>query len=233
MAAARASTPRSSARSSATSSATGSATSSPASTSRRRRVRRQRLRDRARLLLPDHRLADRARRVRRPGPADARQADHGAADDHSANVGFGQVLQVHPRPQGRRPAVPGRHADLLLHRRPAGDRDQDRAAVADVSRHEPDHLPRGGRRARDHDDDDDDLGHPRPVRQLPGADHDRLEAGRVPADRGAVLLAHPLRLPDPAVELPAAAGSRPAGPATRRCPSRPARAWTRTRSRSA
>ena len=124
-------------------------------------------------------------------------------DDHSANVGFGRVLQVHPRPQGRRPAVPGRHADLLLHRRPAGDRDQDRAAVADVSRDEPHDLPRGGRRARDHDDDDDDLGHPRPVRQLPGADHDRLEAGRVPEDRGAVLLAHPLRLPDPAVELPA------------------------------
>ena len=44
----------------------------------------------------------------------------------------GQVLQVHPRPQGRRPAVPGRHADLLLHRRPAGDRDQDRAALADA-----------------------------------------------------------------------------------------------------
>ena len=67
----------------------------------------------------------------------------------------------------------------------------------------PDRLPRGGRRARHHDDDDDDLGHRRAVRQLPGADHDRLEAGRVPAARGAVLLAHPVRLRDPAVQLPA------------------------------
>ena len=67
----------------------------------------------------------------------------------------------------------------------------------------PTDLPAGGRRARHHDDDDDDLGHRRAVRQLPGADHDRLEAGRVPAARGAVLLAHPVRLRDPAVQLPA------------------------------
>ena len=164
-------------------------------------LRRQRLRDHPRLLLSHHRLADRARRLRRPGPADARQADQDLRPRRQRRLR--PVLQVHPRPQGRRPPVPGRHADLLLHRRPAGDRDQDRAALADVSRHEPDDLPRGGGRARDHDDDDDDLGHPRPVRQLPGADHDRLEEGRVPEDRGAVLLAHPLRLPDPAVQLPA------------------------------
>ena len=165
-------------------------------------LRRQRLRDRARLLLSDHRLADRARRLRRPGQADARPADQELRRPQRQRRPR-QVLQVHPRPQGRRPAVPGRHADLLLHRRPAGDRDQDRAALADVSRHEPHDLPRGGGRARDHDDDDDDLGHPRPVRQLSGALDDRLEAGRVPEDRGAVLLAHPLRLPDPAVQLPA------------------------------
>ena len=43
--------------------------------------------------------------------------------------------------------------------------------------------------ARHDDDGDDDLGHPRPVRQLLRADHDRRPADGLPADRGAHLLA--------------------------------------------
>ncbi len=64
------------------------------------------------------------------------------------------------------------------------------------------HLPglrRDRGRARDDDDDADDLGHPRPVRQLPGPAHDRVQAGGVPPDRGAVVLAHPVRVPHLAV----------------------------------
>ncbi len=69
---------------------------------------------------------------------------------------------------------------------------------------------RGDRRRARHDDDDaDDLGHPRPVRQLPGPAHDRRQAGRLPPGRGAVVLADADGVPDPAV-----------GPAARRLPVR-------------
>ena len=56
-----------------------------------------------------------------------------------------------------------------------------------------------GGRARHDDDDDDVLGHPRPVRPVLRPAADRVQAGRVPAARGARLLAHPGRLRDPAV----------------------------------
>ena len=49
----------------------------------------------------------------------------------------GPVLPVLARPQGGRHPVPGRHAHLLLHRRPVRDGDQDRAAVADLPRAQP------------------------------------------------------------------------------------------------
>ena len=154
----------------------------------------QRLADRARLRVRGRRLAGRARRVQRPAAADGRPAGPGArtrrrAAEHRA----GQVLPVLAGPQGRRHPVPGRHDRLLLHGRPVRHGDQDRTAVADLSRLQLPGLRRDRRRARHDDDDDDDLGHPRAVRQLPGAADDRLQAGGVPADRGAVVLADAVR----------------------------------------
>ena len=55
-------------------------------------------------------------------------------------------------------------------------------------------VHRRGRRARHDDDHDDVFADPRSVRQLPGAAADRLEADGVPADRGALVLAHPRRV---------------------------------------
>ena len=144
-----------------------------------------------------------------------------------------EVLQVHPRPQGRRHPVPVRHDRLLPDRRPVRDGDQERTAVADLPPHRPRAVPDGGGRARHDDDDDDVLGHPRPVRPVLRPAADRVQAGGVPAARGPRLLAHPGRLRHPAVRHP-----------VRRVPDRLDRvraaghpgddgAWTRTSSRSA
>ena len=161
-------------------------------------VRRQRRTDRARLRARHHRLAGRARRVQRPGPADAGQAAAGRDPAGRGGSRPVEVLQVHPGPQGRRHPVPVRHDRLLPDRRPVRDGDQGRAAVADLPPHRAESVPGGGGRARHDDDDDDVLSHPRPVRPVLWPAADRVQAGRVPADRGPRLLAHPGLLRDPA-----------------------------------
>ncbi len=159
--------------------------------------------DRARLPVHGDRLADRARHLQRPGQPDARQAAARLSAARRRRHRPGQVLQVHPRPQGGGHPVPGRHGRLLLHGRPVRDGDQDRAAVAGQPRVQLQRLHRDRRRARHDDDDADDVGHPRAVRQLPGPADDRVQAGRVPAARGAVVLADADRVPGPAVGDPA------------------------------
>ena len=147
-----------------------------------RAVRHQRSADRARLHARHHRLAGRARRVQRPGPADAGQAAAGRDPAGRGGSRPVEVLQVHPGPQGRRHPVPVRHDRLLPDRRPVRDGDQGRAAVADLPPHRAESVPGGGGRARHDDDDDDVLGHPRPVRPVLWPAADRVQAGRVPAD---------------------------------------------------
>ncbi len=114
----------------------------------------------------------------------------------------GQVLPVHPRPQGRRHPVPVRHDRLLPDRRPVRDGDPERTAVAVVPSPGAQPVPDGRRRARHHDDDDDVLGHPRAVRAVLRPAADRVQAGGVPAARGARVLAHARRLRHPAVRPP-------------------------------
>ena len=170
------------------------------------------------------------RRVQRHPPPDRRPADgQRQRTARARDIRPGEVLPVLTRPQGCRHPVPGRHDHLLLHGRPVRHGDQDRAAVTDAARV---HLAgvRGDRRRARHDDDDaDELGHRRAVRQLPGAAHDRLQAGRVPARRGAVVLAHAHAHSSSCCPGCCSAASRSAGPDTRRCPSSPRSAPTRTR----
>ena len=163
-------------------------------------VRRQRRGHRARLRLRRDRLAGRPGRVQRPVRPHARPAAaRGAPADRQGRSRPGQVLPVHARPQGRRHPVPVRHDRLLPDRRPVRHGHPERAALAVVPPHRPRAVPDGGRRARHDDDDDDVLGHPRSVRPVLRAAADRVQAGRVPAARGARLLAHPGRLRHPAV----------------------------------
>ncbi len=196
-----------------------------------RPVRHQRRADRARLRVRHGRLAGRPRHVQRPRPANARQA----AARHRARPGRrpGEVLQVHPRPQGRGHPVPVRHDHVLPDRRPVRHGDQERAAVADLPPDELERVPHGGRRARHHDDDDDVVGRARAVRPVLRAAHDRVEADGVPADRGDRVLADPGRLHHPAVGRPARRLPHRLDRLRAAEPSRPAPAWTPTRSRSA
>ena len=93
-------------------------------------------------------------------------------------------------------------------------------------------VPHARRPAR-HDDADDDVGgHPRAVRQLLRADHDRRAADGLPAPRGALVLARAAGGADPAVgdrlrRLPDRLDRLRAAERTRR-----AAAWTPTSSRS-
>src|SRR6266566_4259434 len=80
---------------------------------------------------------------------------------------------------------------------------QNRAALALVPRAQPERLSHGRRRARHHDDDDDDVNHPGAVRQLLRAPDDRRQASGLPAHRGPLVLAHPGRVPRPALRGPA------------------------------
>ena len=198
-----------------------------------RAVRHERRGDRARVRGRHHRLAGRAGRIQRPGPADAGQAAAGRDPAGRRGSRPVEVLQVHARSQGRGHPVPVRHDRLLPDRRPVRHGHQDRAALADLPHHRPRAVPDGGGRARHDDDDDDVLGHPRAVRPVLRPAADRVQASGVPAARGPRLLAHPGRLRHPAVRPP-----------VRRVPDRldrlraaghpgDGRAWTRTSSRSA
>ena len=151
-------------------------------------------------VIADGRLAGRAGRVQRPRPADPRQAGPGGGGRRGSLRRGGPVLPVLAGPQGGRHPVPGRDDHLLLHRGPVRHGDPDRAALADLPHHECLLLPDGGRRARHDDDDADDVGRARPVRQLPDAADDRVQADGVPAAGGAGVLAHPGGVHHPAVQ---------------------------------
>ena len=160
----------------------------------------QRLRDRPRLRLRRARLAGRAGRVQRPGPADAGPPAPGGAEDAEEATGLAKYFRytLDHKVVGLQYLV-----GMIVYFLTGGLFAMAiRAELLSPTYHllSPERLPRGGRRARHDDDDDDDLGHPRAVRQLPGAADDRLEAGGVPADRGAVVLAHPVRVRHPAVQ---------------------------------
>ena len=134
----------------------------------------------------------------------------------------GQVLQVHPRPQGGRAS--STWSAMIIYFCTAGlfaMAIRTELLSPDVPRLQLRGLRRDRRRARHDDDDADDLGHPRAVRQLPGAAHDRLQAGGVPPDRGAVVLADPGAPSSSCCRACCSAASRSAGPATPRCRSRP------------
>ena len=78
---------------------------------------------------------------------------------------------------------------LHLHRRAERDADPVRAPEPDPRDVQRQQLPDARRPARHDDDGDDDERDSRPVRELPGADHDRRAQDGVPADRGAHVLA--------------------------------------------
>ena len=130
----------------------------------------------------------------------------------------GQVLPVLARPQGGRHPVPGRHDHLLLHGRPVRDGDQDRAALArsTTSSAPASYIEIVGE-------------HGTMMMMLmtsvilgPFGNYLvplMIGSKRVafPRHRGAVVLADPGGLPHAAVRRCCSAGSRSAGPATRRC----------------
>jgi len=84
--------------------------------------------------------------------------------EHESEGGGGRPLlpAVH-RPQGRRPPVRRRDRGVLLHRRAQCDVHPHRAAESQQSRVRAQPVPDAGRPARNDDDGDDDLGHPRSV----------------------------------------------------------------------
>ncbi len=86
--------------------------------------------------------------------------------------------------------------------------------VPDVRGAQP--VPVAGGHARHDDDGDDDLWHPRPVRQLLRADHDRRPTHGLPPHRGAHLLAADGRRLHPRPRRSSSAASPRAGPAMRR-----------------
>ncbi len=158
----------------------------PRAASNTRRDRRERRRAAARLLLRRGRLPDRARLRQLPGLAPARPAGVAAREGERGDRAL--LRPVH-RPQGRRDAVPGRDRRVLLRRRAQRDADPRRAAAPGAHVRRPQPVPVAGGDARHDDDGNDDLGHPRPVRQLLRADHDRRQADGLPADRVADVLA--------------------------------------------
>ncbi len=97
--------------------------------------------------------------------------------------GMGSLLRAVHRPQGLSAcSIPGRHRRVLLRRRPQRDADPHRAAAPRVPPSSAISTSTflAGRNARHDDDGDDDLGDPRPVRQLLRADHDRAAPGGWP-----------------------------------------------------
>ena len=159
------------------------------------RGRRQRHRGLPRLLLRRHRLPDRSRLRQLPGSADARPSGvqagprrgHRRLGRRPLARGRARDLEVPAdvdRPQDRVAAVPRRNRRVLRSRRPQRDADPHRAAVADDARVRGQPVPHAGRPARHDDDGDDDVGHPRPVRQLGRAADDRhAGAWRSPGSR--------------------------------------------------
>ena len=139
--------------------------------------RRERRRAAARLLLRRRRLPDRPRLRQLPARPPARPAGLAARE---GGRGDRALLRPVHRPQGRRHPVPGGDRRVLLRRRAQRDADPDRAAAPDADLRGPEPVHLAGRHARHDDDGDDDLGHPRPVRQLLRADHDRRAADGLP-----------------------------------------------------
>ena len=169
---------------------TSAGSSATRSTAQKLRIhggdRRERRRAAARLLVRRDRLSDRAGLRQLPGLAACSAARFTARE---GGRGHRALLRPLHRPQGRRHPVPRRDRRVLLRRRAQRDADPHRAAAPEADVRRPQPVPVAGRHARDDDDGNDDLGHPRPVRQLLRADHDRRPADGLPAHRGAHVLA--------------------------------------------
>ena len=151
--------------------------------------RAERRRDHARLLLRCGRLPGRARLRELPRSGGCSGTRRRLAEHEASRSTAPAVLPPVHRPQGRLDAVHGRDRGVLLRRRAQRDADPDGAAPAEHARVRGQPVPDAGRHARLDDDGDDDLGDPRPVRQLGRAADDRLPAHGVPADRGVHVLA--------------------------------------------